>query len=131
MTQTVVQPEITHYGFRVSWSAEDGEFVATCVELPSLSWLAESQEEALQGLRVQVADVVADLVAAGEEVPAPFAERAFSGKLQLGSGPICTARSPRRHRSRPQPQCLRGAQIRQPVKPAQTSTLSSVETYEI
>ncbi len=30
---------------------------------------------------------MADLVAAGEEVPAPFAERAFSGKLQLRLGP--------------------------------------------
>ncbi len=31
---------IEHYTYRVSWSAADGEFVATCAELPSLSWLA-------------------------------------------------------------------------------------------
>ena len=40
-----------HYTYRVSWSAEDGEFVATCLELPSLSWLASTQVKALSGLR--------------------------------------------------------------------------------
>lgn len=41
--------DVSRYTYRVTWSVEDGEFVATCVEFPSLSWLAESQSAALQG----------------------------------------------------------------------------------
>lgn len=35
---------------RTAWSTEDNEFVATCDEYPSLSWLAPTSTEALQGL---------------------------------------------------------------------------------
>lgn len=49
------------YSYQVTWSVEDGEFVATCTEFPSLSWLADSQATALQGLVDVVADTV-DLV---------------------------------------------------------------------
>ncbi|MGH3387189.1 MAG: type II toxin-antitoxin system HicB family antitoxin [Nocardioidaceae bacterium] len=78
--------DIAHYTYRVAWSAEDLEFVATCLELPSLSWLAESQVEALQGLEVVVRDVVADLDEQGEQVPVPFSERHFSGKFNVRVG---------------------------------------------
>ena len=36
-----------HYTYRVSWSPEDGEFVATVVEFRSLSWLAPDPAAAL------------------------------------------------------------------------------------
>jgi predicted HicB family RNase H-like nuclease len=65
----------------VTWSEEDGEYVGLCVEFPSLSWLAETQEEALHGIRRVVADVVADLERNGEPVPVPLATRSFSGKF--------------------------------------------------
>lgn len=39
-----------HYAYRVIWSSEDNEFVGLCAELPSLSWLASSQSEALAGI---------------------------------------------------------------------------------
>jgi len=35
--------------------------VGLCAEFPSLSWLAETPEEALRGIREVVAEVVADL----------------------------------------------------------------------
>lgn len=69
------------YTYRVSWSQEDGEFVATCAEFPSLSHLAPDRVAALQGIGALVADVVADLRANGEPVPEPFSERVFSGKF--------------------------------------------------
>lgn len=87
MSQTTVRPEVSHYAYRVVWSVEDGEFVATCAEFPSLSWLAADQVEALQGLEALVVDVLADLEAQGEELPQPLAERLFSGKLNLRLGP--------------------------------------------
>ncbi|WP_462418461.1 type II toxin-antitoxin system HicB family antitoxin [Kytococcus sp. Marseille-QA3725] len=79
-------PDVTHYGYTVAWSEEDQEFVATCWEMPSLSWLAETQEEALAGLRQVVAETVEDMVAEGEEVPEPLATRRYSGKLNLRLG---------------------------------------------
>ncbi len=35
--------------YRVTWSVEDEEYVATCVVLPSLSWQADTQEDAWAG----------------------------------------------------------------------------------
>ncbi|MCO8128212.1 type II toxin-antitoxin system HicB family antitoxin [Acidimicrobiia bacterium EGI L10123] len=75
--------ETTHYAYRVRWSAEDGEFVATVAEFPSLSWLDEDQTEALRGLVALVADVVEDMRASGEPVPEPISERTFSGKFNV------------------------------------------------
>lgn len=49
------------YTYRVAWSTQDGEFVATCAEFPSLSWLAPSLIEALQGLIQLLHEVIADV----------------------------------------------------------------------
>ncbi|GGF01150.1 hypothetical protein GCM10011611_03390 [Aliidongia dinghuensis] len=70
-----------HYTYRVSWSPNDGEYVATCAEFPSLSWLAEEDVEALRGIKRLVQDVVADMTANGETVPTPIADQQFSGKF--------------------------------------------------
>jgi predicted RNase H-like HicB family nuclease len=74
-------PDATHYTYRVSWSAEDGEHVATVAEFPSLSWLAPTPVGALAGLADVVRDVLADLVASGEPVPEPLSERTYSGRF--------------------------------------------------
>ena len=74
-------PDATHYSYRVTWSAEDGEHVATVAEFPSLSWLGPSPVEALQGLAVLVREVLADLAASGEPVPEPLSERIYSGRF--------------------------------------------------
>lgn len=79
-------PDVSHYTYRVSWSAEDEEFVATCLELPSLSWLASTQDEALHGLRDLVDDVVKDLHRNGEPIPEPLSSRTYSGKFNLRVG---------------------------------------------
>lgn len=75
--------DVKHYAYRVLWSAEDGEHVATVAEFPSLSWLHADQAKALRGLVDLVAAVVADLEANGESIPAPIAERLFSGKFNV------------------------------------------------
>jgi len=72
-----------HYTYRVTWSAEDQEFVALCAEFPSLSWLADSHEKALKGLVKLVGEVIEDMLASGEKVPEPFADRKYSGKFQV------------------------------------------------
>ena len=74
-------PEATHYAYRVTWSVEDGEHVATVAEFPSLSWLAPSPVEALAGLAEVVRNVLTDLAASGEPIPEPLSERTYSGRF--------------------------------------------------
>ncbi|MGH1505501.1 MAG: type II toxin-antitoxin system HicB family antitoxin [Acidimicrobiales bacterium] len=75
--------DIERYTYRVSWSSEDGEHLATVAEFPSLSWLDEGPSEALKGLVRLVGDVVADLERSGEPVPEPYAERRYSGRFNI------------------------------------------------
>src|SRR5665213_2908566 len=72
-----------HYTYRVTWSQEDGEYLGLCVEFPSLSWLAATSEKALAGIQRVVADVIADMLANGETVPQPLAEKTYSGEFRL------------------------------------------------
>ncbi len=72
-----------HYTYRVTWSAEDGEHVALCAELPSLSWLAATPEAALKGIRKVVARTLDDLRQSGEQVPEPFSDRRYSGRFMV------------------------------------------------
>ena len=84
--ETIQGTFVARNTYRVTWSVEDGEFVATFAEFPSLSWLADSQAAALQGLVDLVFDTVADLVSQGEHVPEPLSERSYSGKFNLRVG---------------------------------------------
>lgn len=77
----------SHYTYRVTWSAEDQEHVATCAEFPSLSWLDADAVEALRGIRTLVAETVDDMRANGETIPEPLAEREYSGKILLRTTP--------------------------------------------
>lgn len=83
---TTTDGDITHYTYRVTWSVEDDEYVATCLEFPSLSWLANTQEDALRGLRQLLADVIEDLRSSDELVPEPLSSRVYSGKFNLRVG---------------------------------------------
>lgn len=75
--------EQDRYTYRVTWSEEDEEYLGLCAEFPSLSWLANEPEEALQGIRQVVAEVVADMEANDEAVPEPIAVRRYSGKFMI------------------------------------------------
>jgi predicted HicB family RNase H-like nuclease len=72
-----------HYTYRVTWSEDDGEYVALCAEFPSLSYLAADQTAAIKGLVELVGEVVEDMSANGESVPVPLADRDYSGKFQV------------------------------------------------
>jgi predicted HicB family RNase H-like nuclease len=74
---------LDHYTYRVTWSPEDGEYLALCAEFPSLSWLAAAPEAALAGIRNVVADSVADMIANGEAPPTPLAEKRYSGEFRV------------------------------------------------
>jgi predicted HicB family RNase H-like nuclease len=71
------------YTYRITWSFEDQEYVGLCAEFPSLSWLARTPEESLQGIRKLVAEVIEDMKANNEPVPEPIATRKYSGKFMV------------------------------------------------
>jgi predicted HicB family RNase H-like nuclease len=71
------------YTYRVTWSSSDNEYVGLCAEFPSLSWLGESPESALSGIREVVTDVVRDMRENGESIPQPLSIRSFSGKFMV------------------------------------------------
>jgi len=75
--------DTNHYTWRVTWSAQDGEYLGLCVEFPSLSWLAETPEAALCGIRQVVAGVVQDMQKNAENLPQPLAEKAYSGEFRV------------------------------------------------
>lgn len=66
----------------MTWSEEDGEFVATCAEFPSLSWLHKDQTKAIDGLMALVRETVIEMRRGGEAVPEPIAMRRFSGTFK-------------------------------------------------
>lgn len=72
-----------HYTYRVTWSAEDNEYVALCAEFPSLSFLAEHPDKALKGIVKLVGEVIKDMAASQEDLPVPLSEKHYSGKFQL------------------------------------------------
>ena len=70
-----------HYTYRVTWSPEDGKYVGLCAEFPSLSWLADTADEAFSGIRKVVREVLDDMRANAETPPTPLADRAYSGRF--------------------------------------------------
>lgn len=55
-----------HYTYRTAWSEEDGEFVGTCDEFPSLSYLNPSPFDAMGGIMYLVETTKDDPVAEGD-----------------------------------------------------------------
>lgn len=71
------------YTYRVTWSEEDGEFIGLCAEFPSLSHLAQTRAEALEGIAALIGEVLADMATTGEQPPDPLSAHQFSGKFQV------------------------------------------------
>lgn len=72
-----------HYTYRVHWSAEDSAYVGAVAELPSLSWVAEDRTEAFENVQRLAAEVVDDMLGAGEQPPEAIADRDYSGKFMV------------------------------------------------
>jgi predicted HicB family RNase H-like nuclease len=71
------------YTYRVTWSEEDQEYVGLCAEFPSLSWLDQTPETALKGIRKVVEDVIEAVKRSGEEIHQPIAGKRYSGKFMV------------------------------------------------
>ena len=75
--------ETDRYTYRVTWSEEDQEHVGLCAEFSSLSWLEDTPEDALKGIRNLVRECVSDLKSQNEVVPIPLSIKNFSGKFMV------------------------------------------------
>jgi len=71
------------YTYRITWSEEDKEYIGLCAEFPSLSWLADTQEKALQGINNVVSEVISDMESNNETVPPPLSTKHYSGKFTV------------------------------------------------
>jgi predicted HicB family RNase H-like nuclease len=72
-----------YYTYRITWSNEDGEYVGLCAEFPGLSWLDNTPEAALKGIRKLVTESISDMKAHNEKVPQPLALQNYSGKFMV------------------------------------------------
>lgn len=81
----MIKPE--DYAYRVLWSQEEGAYIATVAEFPSLSCIEENQADAFFGIVDLVGTVIAEMGESGEETPLPFACRSYSGKFALRMPP--------------------------------------------
>ena len=72
---------IDHYTYRVTWSAEDGEYLGLCLEFRSLSWLAADPAKAFDGIRDLVQATLRDMRKTGEKPPEPLADRRYGGNF--------------------------------------------------
>lgn len=75
------------YTYRVLWSQEDGAFVGTVAEFPSLSCVEDAQADAFFGIIALVDAVLDDMEDRGEEPPIPLGSRRYSGKFALRMTP--------------------------------------------
>lgn len=75
------------YTYRVTWSPEDQCHVALCDELPSLSWLASTPEEAFNGIRRLVAECIQDMAEGGEVPPSPLPHSRTTYRMSIAVSP--------------------------------------------
>ncbi|TQC39176.1 toxin-antitoxin system HicB family antitoxin [Rhodococcus sp. WS4] len=52
-----------------------------------MSWLADTQNEALDGTVTVVREALDDMASAGERPPAPIADRSYSGTFTVRTSP--------------------------------------------
>lgn len=88
----MIKVDSSKYEYSVWWSDEDQEYVGTCLEFPSLSWLDEDRSKALDGIVRVVDSVLKDMLQAGETVPEPLSVRRYSGNFMLRTSPQLHAR---------------------------------------
>jgi predicted HicB family RNase H-like nuclease len=83
---------MNRYTYRAEWSPEYGEYVARCIEIPSLWRRARTLQQAIADIEHAVDEFVAESEAAGDQVPRPLTERPYSGKFVIRTSPALHSR---------------------------------------
>jgi len=74
---------MTRYPFNITWSDEDGEYVATCPSFPGLSAFGETEEEALGEAKIALELFIASYNERGIPLPKPPRVQTYSGQLRV------------------------------------------------
>ncbi len=67
------------YSFNITWSEEDGEYVATCPAFPGLSALGKTEEEALTEGKVALELFIESYLADSVPLPSPEVVHEYIG----------------------------------------------------
>lgn len=71
------------YSFRVFWSDGDNGFVAVCPELPGVSAIGATEDEALREAKIAQELYIEDMIESGEALPEPQTAREYSGQFRV------------------------------------------------
>ncbi len=75
------------YSYRVWWSEDEGAYIGTVAEFPSLSHIDDTQGGAFYGIVDLVGSVLEEMAQTGDVAPRPLGEMSFSGTLSLRMTP--------------------------------------------
>ncbi len=64
-----------YYNYCVFWSKRDQEFVGTCVEFPSMSWVAADQMEVFTGIVDAIGGILEEMDETGKVPPEPLSAK--------------------------------------------------------
>ncbi|MBN1115348.1 MAG: type II toxin-antitoxin system HicB family antitoxin [Oligoflexia bacterium] len=78
---------IDKYTYRVEWSEEDKVHLANCLEFPSLMAHGSTPEEALEQIKIVVAETVKWMKKEKESIPEPLGLKNYKGNLTLRVSP--------------------------------------------
>ncbi len=82
-----MKKNLYQYKYSVFYSEEDGEYVGTCYEFPSLSAFGENSAEALEEIQNVVREAIDILTEEGRDIPIPMSERDYKGRILLRINP--------------------------------------------
>ncbi len=71
------------YSYHILYGNDEQEFLGLCDEFSGLSAFAVTADQALQDIRMLVAESIALLTEGGRPIPAPLSRHRFTGKLSL------------------------------------------------
>lgn len=71
------------YSFNITWSEEDGEYVATCPAFPGLSALGKTEAEALLEGKVALELFIESYLADSIPLPLPEVVHEYSGQFRV------------------------------------------------
>jgi predicted RNase H-like HicB family nuclease len=75
--------KIPDYTLRLAWSEEDGGYIATCSEIPTLSAFGASAQRALSELQEAITGAIEILEGRNSPVPAARPLPRYSGQLRV------------------------------------------------
>ncbi|KLO33048.1 type II toxin-antitoxin system HicB family antitoxin [Mycobacterium haemophilum] len=83
---------MNRYTYRAEWSPDGDEYVALCIELPSLVRRARTAHQAIASIAEAADQLVADMQVCGETAPTPLTERNYRGTFVVRTSPALHAR---------------------------------------